>query len=165
MDIPTTLEEVGQRMTAGTLTENEAIEFVVVRFGEMFEAINGVKPSRGNEPAHHTLIRWCPTITDYQHITAQARADVLRANERADRAERVSGEAWGITHRVQHVTGTFVRAREALRNALQLIDAPRPEDPIEPALRELQETWDYTPEELADIREKMQKIYAIGAGR
>jgi len=117
------------------LTQEEAIEITLERMADMFEALNAPwedesqrvpsRPTRPDEPAHLTLVRWGPILSDYGHFARRANLASKAADEaKRDRDQQVQ-EARQRQYRAEDESRKAVRtlgqARSALREALSLI--------------------------------------------
>jgi hypothetical protein len=114
------------RVHDGSLMSGEAIEYVVENLALMHEAINGDRPSRPDEPAHFTLVRWAPILADYQMFVARADTATARMKVAETKAEDLMADA---THRVwlaqtnaAKAISTLKRLENELRASLAIIE-------------------------------------------
>jgi len=106
-------------------TIEEAVELVVLRLGDMHEAIMGQTPTRSDEPDWKTLVRWSPILADYEtHVRRSLRAMEQLDEVKESTSQRVI-EMQAQSFKDRAAAGSAKRvlnnARESLSKALQLL--------------------------------------------
>lgn len=121
------------------LTPEQAIEIVLERMADMFEALNAPfgedlkvpsRPVRPDEPAHLTLVRWSPILSDYGVFARRANTASKAAEEaKRDRDHEVY-EARRLQYAAESEGRTAVRtlrnAKKSLQEALTLLETGEP---------------------------------------
>lgn len=106
------------RAKAGELTTDEAIHVAVTRLADLYEVLNGTRPTGAglDEPEHVTLVRWMPILADYRMFAQRANA----AQDRLRDAERERDEA---RDKVRDAVFRAGRAGKTLKDAQQALQA------------------------------------------
>ncbi len=101
----------------------EAIATILRRLEDLYEAINGTRPSRPDEPAYVTAVRWMPILADYRFL-------VLRKREydekRALQTERMERQGSLLHEAASRKMRAVKQLRGSLRELLEALDAPPP---------------------------------------
>jgi hypothetical protein len=105
----------------------QAIETALNRLADLFEALNGVRPERPDEPAHVTLVRWTPILADYGMFAQRANeAEARRRAAEEQRDEKVGAarkEASKANIERAAAVHTLKRIEQHMRYALTVLDA------------------------------------------
>lgn len=108
------------------MTQEEAVELVVMRLADMHKAILGQDAKRPDEPAWKTLVRWSPILTDYEvHVRKSHRAMQQADETREDAQERIRhmrDQSTKAQHNSNESKYVLNNARKALVKALELLE-------------------------------------------
>lgn len=104
------------------ITPDEAFAIVNERLADMYEQINGTRPTLLDEPAHQTAVRWSPILTDYAMLVVRTREAAERAKQKVEDESQLRRRAEDQAREARSDLYALKRAADALREVLVLLD-------------------------------------------